>query len=153
MTIHSSILLALRDAGRCTGLWRNACCAAVLLATCPPVFAHHSFAMFDSSKETSVQGTVKEFQWTNPHSFIELMTSNDTGGTDLWSIELNSPNNLKRQGWKSTSIKPGDKVTLVFNRLRDGGKGGLFIMVTLPDGTVLGDPTRRGPPASAPIAK
>jgi hypothetical protein len=153
MTIYSSISFGFRDAVLWPGLWRNACCAAVLLAVCPQVFAHHSFAMFDSSKETSVQGTVKEFQWTNPHSFIELTSSNDAGGTDLWSIELNSPNNLKRQGWKSTSIKPGDKVTLVFNRLRDGGKGGLFIKVTLPDGTVLGDPTRLGPPPSAPVVK
>jgi hypothetical protein len=131
--------------------WRNACYATVLLVAAPQAFAHHSFAMFDSSKETSVQGTVKEFQWTNPHSFIELTRPNDAGGTELWSIELNSPNNLKRQGWKSTSIKPGDKVTLVFNPLRDGRKGGLFIKVTLPDGSVLGDPTRRGPPP--PVAK
>jgi Family of unknown function (DUF6152) len=151
MNIYSGIALAFRGQGRWTGWWRNAYCAAVVLAA-GPAFAHHSFAMFDSSKETSLQGTVKEFQWTNPHSFIELTAANDAGGTDLYSIELNSPNNLKRQGWKSTSIKPGDKVTLVFNPLRDGRKGGLFIYVTLPDGTVLGDPTRRGPPP-APAAK
>jgi len=152
MTIYSRIALAFRGQGRWTGLWRSACCAVLVLAA-GPSFAHHSFAMFDSSKETSLQGTVKEFQWTNPHSFIELTTSNDAGGTDLWSIELNSPNNLKRQGWKSTSIKPGDKVTLVFSPLRDGRRGGLFIKVTLPDGTVLGDPTRRGAPPNAPVAK
>jgi hypothetical protein len=139
--------------GRWTGLWRNACFVAMLLAGGPKAFAHHSFAMFDSSKETAVQGTVKEFQWTNPHSFIELTTLNEAGGTDLWSIELNSPNNLKRQGWKSTSIIPGDKVTVKFNPLRDGRRGGLFINVTLPDGTVLGDPTRRRPPPNAPAAK
>lgn len=150
MTMHYEILIRSGVQGRWAGLWQRACCAAVLLAA-DPAFAHHSFAMFDSSKETSLQGTVKEFQWTNPHSFIELTAANETGGTDLYSIELNSPNNLKRQGWKSTSIKQGDKVTLVFNPLRDGRKGGLFIKVTLPDGTVLGDPTRRGPPP--PVAK
>jgi hypothetical protein len=139
--------------GRWTSLWHKGCCLAMLIAAGPQAFAHHSFAMFDSSKETSVQGTVKEFQWTNPHSFIELTTPNDAGGTDLWSVELNSPNNLKRQGWRSTSIKPGDKVTLKFNPLRDGRRGGLFINVTLPDGTVLGDPTRRGAPPNAPPAK
>jgi hypothetical protein len=153
MTMNFGISLGRCVKGRWSGLWRNVCCAAVLLAVGPLAFAHHSFAMFDSSKETSVQGTVKEFQWTNPHSFIELTTANDAGGTDLWSIELNSPNNLKRQGWKSTSIKPGDKVTLMFNPLRDGRKGGLFISVILPDGTVLGDPTRRGARPNAPIAK
>jgi hypothetical protein len=137
---------------RWTGSWCIACCT-VLVLSAGPTFAHHSFAMFDSSKETSLQGTVKEFQWTNPHSFIELTTSNDAGGTDLWSIELNSPNNLKRQGWKSTSVKAGDRVKLVFNPLRDGRKGGLFISVTLPDGTVLGDPTRRGAPPNAPVVK
>jgi hypothetical protein len=152
MTIHTSISRAFRGRERRPGWWRNAYCTAVVLAA-GPAFAHHSFAMFDSSKQTSVQGTVKEFQWTNPHSFIELTTANDAGGADLWSIELNSPNNLKRQGWKSTSIKPGDKVTLMFNPLRDGRKGGLFISVTLPDGTVLGDPTRRGAPPTAPVAK
>jgi hypothetical protein len=150
MTMHSGISLLSREQGRWTGWWRSAYCA-VLVLSAGPTFGHHSFAMFDSSKETSLQGTVKEFQWTNPHSFIELTTSNDAGGTDLWSIELNSPNNLKRQGWKSTSIKAGDKVRLMFNPLRDGRKGGLFISVTLPDGTVLGDPTRRGAPP--PIAR
>jgi hypothetical protein len=150
MKIYSSIAFTFRRHGRRAGCWRNAYCVAMVVAA-SPAFAHHSFAMFDSSKETSLQGTVKEFQWTNPHSFIELTAANQAGGTDLYSIELNSPNNLKRQGWKSTSIKPGDKVTLVFNPLRDGSKGGLFINVTLPDGRVLGDPTRRG--ASPPPAK
>jgi hypothetical protein len=152
MTMYSGISSWSRAQRRWTGLWRSVYCAALVFSA-GPTFAHHSFAMFDSGKQTSLQGTVKEFQWTNPHSFIELTTSNDSGGTDLWSIELNSPNNLKRQGWKSTSIKAGDKVTLMFNPLRDGSKGGLFISVTLPDGTVLGDPTRRGAPPNAAVAK
>ena len=69
---------------------------------------------------------------------------NDTGGSELWSIEMNSPNNLRRQGWKSNLLKPGDKVTVVTNPLRDGKKGGLFVTVTLADGTQMGDATRRG---------
>jgi hypothetical protein len=107
-------------------------------------WAHHSFAMFDQSREMTLLGTVKEFQWTNPHSFIELSTANPDGSVDVWSVELNSPNNLKRQGWRSDSLQTGDKVTLVLNPLRDGRKGGLFIRVTRPDGRVLGDPTRQG---------
>jgi hypothetical protein len=108
-------------------------------------FAHHSFAMFDQSKTVTLKGTITEFQWTNPHAFIHIDVPNASGGgKQTWQVELNSPNNLKRQGWKSTSVKAGDEVTLVLNPLRDGPKGGLFVSVTLADGKVLGDPTRRG---------
>jgi len=125
--------------------------ASALLAVCAagvaiPVLAHHSFAMFDQTKEVKLVGTVKEFQWTNPHAFIHVEVPVAGGGTETWDIELNSPNNLKRQGWKPTSLKAGDKVTVMANPLRDmaGHKGGLFIAVTLPDGSVLGDQTRAG---------
>jgi hypothetical protein len=80
--------------------------ALALLAS--PVAAHHSFAMFDQRQIMTLEGTVTEFQWTNPHAFIEL----DAEGGRHWSIELNSPNNLKRQGWSRAALKPGDKVTL-----------------------------------------
>jgi len=112
-------------------------------------FAHHSFAMFDQKKLVTLKGTVSEFQWTNPHAFIHIEVPNDSGGKDVWQVELNSPNNLTRQGWKSSSVKAGDEVTLKLNPLRDGSKGGLFVSVTLPDGKVLGDPTRR--PGAGPI--
>lgn len=101
-----------------------------------PASAHHSFAMFDQTKTVVLKGTVSEFQWTNPHSFIELDVA---GGPQAghWAIELNSPNNLTRQGWKRTSIKPGDVVTVTLNPLVSGKKGGLFNSVVLPDGKVL----------------
>lgn len=120
---------------------------AVLLLSGTAV-AHHSFAMFDQKKTVTLKGTVTEFQWTNPHAFIHIDVADASGSKHEWQVELNSPNNLKRQGWKSTSLKPGDEVTLVLNPLRDGSRGGLFVSVTLADGTVLGDPTRRG---SGPI--
>ena len=103
--------------------------------------AHHSFAMFDQNRQVSITGTVKTFQWTNPHAFIEL----EAPDGKLWSVELNSPNNLVRQGWKRTAMKPGDKVTVVLNPLRDGQNGGLFNAVTLPSGQVLGNPKPTGP--------
>ncbi len=103
--------------------------------------AHHSFAMFDQSRQVTLVGTVKEFQWTNPHTFIELVD----GSGKTWSVELNSPNNLLRQGWKRTALSPGDKVTVIINPLRDGKPGGLFNAVTLPNGTVLGNPKPTGP--------
>ena len=106
-----------------------------------PAQAHHSFAMFDQARQVTVNGTVKEFQWTNPHAFIEVV---DMSGK-LWSVELNSPNNLIRQGWRRTAMKPGDKVSVIINPLRDGKAGGLFNAVTLPDGTILGNPKPTGP--------
>ena len=127
------------------------CLAALALVYGAAAGAHHSFAMFDQSKQLPLKGTVHDFQWTNPHAFIDVDVPNDSGGSDLWKVELNSPNNLKRQGWKSTQMKPGDKVTVVINPLRDGSKGGLFVAVTLPDGKVMGDPTRaRGGPINVP---
>jgi hypothetical protein len=137
-----------------TGVW--ALCLAiglVALASGSVADAHHSFAMFDQSQQVTLKGTVSEFQWTNPHAWIHLDVPNANGVKDTWQVELNSPNNLKRQGWKSTSIKPGDQVTLVLNPLKDGSKGGLFVSITLPDGSVLGDPTRaRGGPINVPTA-
>ncbi|MEI9890999.1 MAG: DUF6152 family protein [Caulobacteraceae bacterium] len=115
---------------------------AAVMASAAPALAHHSFAMFDRQKEITLKGTVKEFQWTNPHSFIEIEVPDDKGTITAYSVEMNSPNNLTRQGWKSTSLKVGDKVVLLMNPLRDGSRGGLFVSVMLPDGKVLGDPTR-----------
>lgn len=128
-----------------------ACLAAAGLALSCGAYAHHSFAMFDQSRQLPLTGTVHDFQWTNPHAFIDLDVPNGAGGTDVWKVELNSPNNLKRQGWHSHTMRPGDRVTVVINPLRDGQKGGLFVSVTLPNGTVIQDPTRRrGGPINVP---
>jgi hypothetical protein len=112
--------------------------------------AHHSFAMFDRTHDVVLKGTVREFQWTNPHSFIELNVVDSHGAVVAYSIELNSPNNLARQGWKSGSLKVGDKVLLTMNPLRDGSNGGLFVAVQLPDGSLLGDPTHAPAVVSKP---
>ena len=111
--------------------------AAATLAV--PIGAHHSFAMFDQTKSVTLKGQVAEFQWTNPHAFIELNV-----GNDRWSIELNSPNNLTRQGWRRSTLKAGDNVAVTINPLRNGKKGGLFNKVVLPDGKVLGDGRPQG---------
>ena len=110
---------------------------SALVLAAVPAGAHHSFAMFDQARTVKLNGTVTQFQWTNPHSFIELDVLTKSGGTEHWSIELNSPNNLTRQGWKRTSIKRGDKVTVTISPLRDGKKGGLFSRIVLADGHVL----------------
>lgn len=108
--------------------------------------AHHSAAMFDHDKQVPLTGTIVQFDWTNPHSWIAIDVPNANGGTDRWSVECNSPNNLAKQGWRSTTLKPGDKVTIVIHPLRNGDKGGSFMYVKLADGTVLADPTYRAQP-------
>lgn len=118
----------------------------VACALALPATAHHSFAMFDREKEVTLEGVVKEFQWTNPHTWVQLLVTGADGKTVEWSIEGTSPNGLKRQGWKSNTIKSGDKVIAVIHPLRNGEPGGALVMVTLPDGTVLG---RRAPRPSA----
>ena len=107
--------------------------------------------MFDQSKQLPLTGTVKDFQFTNPHAFIELDVPNAGAAPTDWSIELNSPNNLRRQGWTRDSLKPGDKITAVIAPVKDGKTGGLFIYATLAGGKVLGDPAQaRGGPINAP---
>lgn len=100
-------------------------------------YAHHSFAQFAMDKQTTIQGTVKSFQWTNPHSWIELSVVNKDGAVESWNIEGGGPNILSRFGWTRKSLQPGDKVTLVINPLRDGQPGGALNYVVLADGTHL----------------
>lgn len=98
--------------------------------------AHHSFAMFDREKTITLTGTVKEFQWVNPHTWIQLNVTQG-GKTVEWSIEGRSPNVLARRGWNRTVLKPGDKVSLIVYPLKDGRPGGAIIRVKWPDGREL----------------
>jgi hypothetical protein len=112
--------------------------AAVALAAAP-AFAHHSFAMFDNTKNMTLDGTVKEFQWTNPHSWIQIVVKDASGKDVEWSIEGGSPNGLARQGWKRTSLKPGDKAVVVIHPLKDGTAGGSLVTVSV-GGVQVGAP-------------
>ena len=123
---------------------------AVLSALGLPAAAHHSFAMFDQKKVMTLEGTVHVFQWTNPHAFIELDVAS-RGRTQRWSVELNSPNNLTRQGWRRSSLKAGERITLRIAPLRNGNPGGLFLDLRKPDGTVLDSGLPKdGSPVNAP---
>jgi hypothetical protein len=102
-----------------------------------PALAHHSFATFDAERQVTLQGTVKEFQWTSPHAWI-MLTIERGGRPEEWAIEMNGPSGLVRQGWKPKTLTPGMPVTTVIHPLRDGTNGGQFIEITLPDGTVIG---------------
>jgi hypothetical protein len=99
--------------------------------------AHHSFAMFDKDKEVTLVGEVKDFQWANPHVWLQLVTQDDAGQSAEWGIEMASVNILAREGWKKTSFKPGDKVTVVIHPLRDGSHGGAMIRAKTADGTTI----------------
>ena len=106
-----------------------------------PAVAHHSFAMFDANKQMTLEGTVKDFQWTNPHSWILLMVTDGEAAQPVqWAVELGAPAGLVRQGWVPKTLTPGMKVTAVIHPLKDGTHGGQYMAVTLPDGTVKGNP-------------
>jgi hypothetical protein len=113
-----------------------------------PAVAHHSFAMFDASKTVTLEGSVKEFQWTNPHAWILLNVANPQGQADMWAIELNGPSALVRDGWKPKTLTPGMNVAVTIHPLHDGSNGGQFLNVKLPDGSLMG----RGGIAPAPPA-
>ena len=115
-----------------------------------PAEAHHSFAMFNQREIMTLEGTVVEFQWTNPHAFIEMEVRQGSA-TSRWSVELNSPNNLTRQGWRRNSLHSGDRISLRMNPLRNGEHGGLFLDLRRADGTVLdsGLP-KNGQPVNVP---
>jgi hypothetical protein len=123
----------------------TAAAATALVAVALPAAAHHSFAMFDREKQVTISGTVKEFQWTNPHVFIQLMVPGAGGKAEEWSIEGGSPNMLFRQGWEPTAFKPGDKVSIVINPLKSGERGGNFVFTTLPNGKTLGNMNAKAP--------
>ena len=121
----------------------NVLALAVLLAISAQ--AHHSFTMFDTTKSVTLTGTVTSFEWTNPHSYIEIDVPDDGGTIKHWSIEMGSPSILQQSGWKFSSLKKGDKTTLVINPLKDGRAGGFLNTATLPTGKVLGNGPGRGP--------
>ena len=101
-----------------------------------PVSAHHSFGMFDSKREIWVEGTIDEFQWTNPHTWIQIKVAGADGTSVVWSLEGGSPSILSRNGWKRTVLKEGDKVRILIYPLKTGEPGGSFIEVHKEDGSV-----------------
>ena len=119
-----------------------------------PAFAHHSFAMFDGDKKVTLEGTIKEFQWTNPHSWIVIMVPDAQGQAVQWALEMGAPGALARAGWVPKTLTPGMKVTLVAHPLKDGTPGGQFLSATLPDGKVMdmNNGNGGGAAAGAPVS-
>jgi hypothetical protein len=100
--------------------------------------AHHSFAAFDTQRQVTLSGVVKQFEWTNPHCWLHLSVTNANGQIDEWQLEALSPNVLGRLGWKKNSVKTGDKVTVLVNPTRDGTNGGALISLTDANGNKIG---------------
>lgn len=101
-----------------------------------PAFAHHSVAMFDHDKKVTLHGTVKEFQFTNPHSWLQVMVTGDDGKTVEWDFEAEGPSSLLRAGIKAKTFAPGDKVTIVAHPMKDGRLAGALLSATSGDGHV-----------------
>jgi hypothetical protein len=108
------------------------------IASATSALGHHSTSMFEAEKRVSLTGNIKEFQWTNPHAWIQMTVTAPDGTTTDWSFECGSPNTLSRQGWKPSTLKPGDEVTVVANPMKDGTSAGLMYTVALADGRTLG---------------
>ena len=118
--------IALRDLDRLRGI------ASVAAA-------HHSFSMFIMEKEVTIKGTVREFQWTNPHTWTKVDVEGGGSAVVEYGLEGMSPNYLSRNGWSKRSLKPGDPITMVVHPMRDGSPGGSIVKVMTADGKVVGD--------------
>jgi hypothetical protein len=110
---------------------------AVLGMVSAPVFAHHGTSAYDTTKLTTVKGTVTDFQFNNPHVIISVETKDDKGKVEMWICEANSPNVLTRHGWDREIIKKGDQITIIGNRPKNGAKTLRLQKVVLSNGQEL----------------
>lgn len=100
--------------------------SGVFVLTSGVAMAHHSFAMFDQENPIELEGTVQEFKYTSPHTFILLQVKGKDGGSTVWNLEGGAPSNLVRDGWSSKTLKPGDEIKLTVEPLRSGAPGGAW---------------------------
>ena len=133
-----------------SGLFLALIVAAVVISI-QPAAAHHSGAGFDSTKVIEIKGTIKEFQFKNPHTWIQVLVADGAGTATEWSLEWGSPNQLGRMGYRPTSFPPGAKVTVRLNPMRNGAPAGGFIAARFEDGTTIGKwDDKVGPSAATP---
>lgn len=114
------------------------CGALLLLAGTSQALAHHSMAMFDSQNEVTITGVVREFQWTNPHCYIQVVAKDARGRDVEWSMEMGAPMYLYARGWRPGSLKAGTPISVKISPLRSGEPGGVVLDVTRPDGQPVG---------------
>ena len=112
--------------------------ASSLLVQAAPASAHHSYAAFDRSKTITLNGTVKSWEWTNPHTWLTITVADPKQkAVKDWAFEGLAPGTLRPKGWSRLMLKPGDKVVVTLNPRRDGSVGGTLVSLTLPDGKVM----------------
>ena len=111
--------------------------ASLVAATTSLAVAHHSYSAFDITKEKVITGTIKKFDWSNPHTWAWLDVANEAGAVETWGVEGMSPNYLARRGWSRTTLKPGDKLTITIRPMKDGEKGGMWVTAKRPNGEIL----------------
>jgi hypothetical protein len=114
--------------------WATPLLASMVFAVGGSAQAHHSSSMFDDQQSVTLTGKVKQFQWSNPHCWIQVVVDEASGPVE-WSVEMGSPSQLFRGGWRPSILHAGDPIVLVVRPMRDGSKGGLFVSATRADGT------------------
>jgi hypothetical protein len=114
--------------------------AGIAVIVAAPAFAHHSFAMFDRTKAVNITGTVKEYEWTNPHVWIHITAPDEKGAMREWGFEMQAIAQDYAAGWRADSVKPGDKISIEYHPLKDGARGGQLMSADLASGKHLGPP-------------
>jgi hypothetical protein len=125
-------------------------CAGAVVLVAGQAAAHHSFAMFDPDQLVTKAGTVKEFEWTNPHVWIHIMAPDQAGKNVEWSFEMQAIAQATSGGWRKDIVKPGDKISIDFHPLKDGSRGGELVSAMTPDGKKLLAQAARLPVPKAP---
>ena len=110
---------------------------AGFVITMTPVFAHHSLAMYDMSNPVTVKGVLERLEWTNPHAYLYLSVKNTRGNVEEWVIEIDRPDFLKKNGWTSSTVKPGDIIACTGGRAKTGARTMRCTMVELASGQKL----------------
>ena len=117
--------------------------ARLLSGASSPLLAHHSFAMFDQTRKVTIEGTIAEVQWTNPHVWIHVDVRKDDGSVEQWPIELTSRVHLTRRGFPIDDIHVGDTGRFTVSPYANGQPGGRFFILELDKGIVHLDPGAR----------
>ena len=111
--------------------------AAGVLAASAPLVAHHGAATFDTANEMTLKGTVTEWTWFNPHCFLKFDVKDASGAVKTWAVEAGNPTDMAKRGWRRTSFKAGDAVTVTLQPVKTGAPVGRILSVVLADGQTL----------------